>query len=86
MHEQPCPVPAGMHGEERHANGERALLEIIEGISFAGALQVRGKPAGAFTFAGSATTDERVGLVHDVAAAHGRTPELDVLLQQVVLT
>ena len=38
-----------------------------------------------FTLADAATTDARVGLVREVAAAHGRAPELDVLLQQVVL-
>ena len=41
--------------------------------------------AGTFTLTDSATTDERVGLVREVAAAHGRAPELDELLQQVVL-
>ncbi len=48
-------------------------------------MQVPGRPAGTFTLTDAATTDERVGLVREVAAAHGRDPELDVLLQQVVL-
>ena len=50
-----------------------------------GAVQVPGRRAGTFTLTDAATTDERVGLVREVAAAHGRDPELDVLLQQVVL-
>ena len=79
--QQPVPVlVAGM--------GERAL-RVAAGhadiVGLAGAVQVPGRPAGTFTLTDAATTDERVGLVREVAAAHGRAPELDVLLQQVVL-
>ena len=49
------------------------------------ACRCAGRPAGTFTLTDAATTDERVELVREVAAAHGRAPELDVLLQQVVL-
>jgi probable F420-dependent oxidoreductase len=79
--QQPVPVlVAGM--------GERALrvaAEHADIVGLAGAVQVAGRPAGTFTLTDTATTDERVGLVREIAAAHGRAPELDVLLQQVVL-
>jgi probable F420-dependent oxidoreductase len=79
--QQPVPVlVAGM--------GERALrvaAEHADIVGLAGAVQVAGRPAGTFTLTDTATTDARVGLVREVAAAHGRAPELDVLLQQVVL-
>jgi probable F420-dependent oxidoreductase len=77
------PVPVLVAGM-----GERALrvaAEHADVVGLAGAMQVAGRPAGTFTLADAATTDERVGLVREVAAAHGRAPELDVLLQQVVL-
>jgi len=77
------PVPVMVAGM-----GERALrvaAEHADVVGLAGALQVPGRPSGTFTLTGTATTDERVGLVREVAAAHGRAPELDVLLQQVVL-
>jgi probable F420-dependent oxidoreductase len=79
--QQPVPVlVAGM--------GERALrvaAEHADIVGLAGAVQVAGRPAGTFTLTDTATTDARVGLVREVAAAHDRAPELDVLLQQVVL-
>jgi probable F420-dependent oxidoreductase len=79
--QQPVPVlVAGM--------GERALrvaAEHADVVGLAGALQVPGRRAGTFTLTDAATTDERVGLVREVAAAHEREPELDVLLQQVEL-
>jgi probable F420-dependent oxidoreductase len=79
--QQPVPVlVAGM--------GERALrvaAEHADIVGLAGAVQVAGRPAGTFTLTDTATTDARVGLIREVAAAHGRAPELDVLLQQVVL-
>ena len=79
--QQPVPVlVAGM--------GERALrvaAEHADIVGLAGAVQVAGRPAGTFTLTDTATTDARVRLVREVAAAHGRAPELDVLLQQVVL-
>jgi probable F420-dependent oxidoreductase len=77
------PVPVLVAGM-----GERALrvaAEHADVVGLAGAMQVAGRPAGTFTLADAATTDERIGLVREVAAAHGRAPELDVLLQQVVL-
>lgn len=77
------PVPVLVAGM-----GERALrvaAEHADVVGLVGAVQVSGRPAGAFTLTDAATTDERVGLVREVAAAHGRHPELDVLLQQVVL-
>ena len=79
--QQPVPVlVAGM--------GERALrvaAEHADIVGLAGAVQVAGRPAGTFTLTDTATTDARVQLAREAAAAHGRAPELDVLLQQVVL-
>jgi probable F420-dependent oxidoreductase len=77
------PVPVMVAGM-----GERALrvaAEHADVVGLAGAVQVPGRPAGMFTLTDAATTDDRVGLVREVAAAYGRDPELDVLLQQVVL-
>ena len=77
------PVPVLVAGM-----GERALrvaAEHADIVGLAGAVQVPGRRAGTFTLTDTATTDERVGLVREVAAAHGRDPELDALLQQVVL-
>jgi probable F420-dependent oxidoreductase len=77
------PIPlmvAGMGERALRAAGEHADI-----VGLAGAFQVRGRPAGMLTLADAATTDERVALVREVAGAHGRAPELDVLLQQVVL-
>jgi hypothetical protein len=70
------------------AMGERGLrvaAEHADVVGLAGGLQVPGQRAGTMTLADTATTDERIGLVREVAAEHGRDPELDVLLQQVVL-
>jgi probable F420-dependent oxidoreductase len=79
--QRPVPVMVAAMGER----GLRLAAEHADVVGLAGALQVPGRPAGAFTLADRAVTDERVGLVREVAAAHGRDPELDVLLQQVVL-
>jgi hypothetical protein len=65
--------------------GLRVAAEHADVVGLAGAFQVRGRRAGVLTLADAATTDERVALVREVAATHGRTPELDVLLQQVVV-
>jgi len=79
--QRPVPVMvAGMGGRALRVAGELADV-----VGLAGALQVPGRPSGTFTLTDAATTDERVGLVREVATAHGRDPELDVLLQQVVL-
>ena len=70
------------------AMGERGLrvaAEHADVVGLAGAFQVPGQRAGTLTLADAATTDDRVGLVREVAAAHCRDPELDVLLQQVVV-
>ena len=79
--QRPVPVMVAAMGER----GLRLAAEHADVVGLAGALQVPRRPAGAFTLADAAVTDERVGLVREVAAAHGRAPELDVLLQQVVL-
>ena len=63
----------------------RHAAEHADIVGLAGVLQVSGRPAGTFTLASRAVTDERIGLVREVAAAHGRDPELDVLLQRVVV-
>ena len=68
-------------GRARAARRGRARRRRRPGGGGAGA----GPAGGTFTLTDAATTDERVGLVREVAAAHGRAPELDVLLQQVVL-
>jgi probable F420-dependent oxidoreductase len=79
--QQPVPVMVAAMGER----GLRVAAEHADVVGLAGALQVPGQRAGALTLIDAATTDERVALVRDVAAAHGRAPELDVLLQQVVV-
>lgn len=79
--QRPVPVMVAAMGER----GLRAAAEHADVVGLAGALQVPGRPPGALTLLDAATTDERVGLVREVAAAHGRAPELDVLLQEVVV-
>jgi probable F420-dependent oxidoreductase len=79
--QQPVPVMVAGMGER----ALRAAAEHADVVGLAGAVQVPGRPTGTFTLTDAATTDVRVGLVREVAAAHGRAPELDVLLQQVVL-
>ncbi|GAB2676633.1 TIGR03621 family F420-dependent LLM class oxidoreductase [Thalassiella azotivora] len=77
------PVPVMVAGM-----GERALqvaARTADLVGLAGLLQVPGERAGTFTLADTATTDERVALVRRVAEQHGRAPELDVLLQWVVV-
>jgi probable F420-dependent oxidoreductase len=79
--QRPVPLMVAAMGER----GLRVAAEHADTVGLAGALQVRGRRAGTFTLADSATTDDRVALVREVAAVHGRGPALDVLLQQVVL-
>lgn len=79
--QRPVPVVIAAMGER----GLRVAAEHADLVGLAGALQVPGGRAGVFTLADTATTDGRVGLVREVAGAHGRDPELDVLLQQVVV-
>jgi len=79
--QRPVPLMVAAMGEA----GLRVAAEHADVVGLAGALHVPGRPAGAFTLADTATTDERVALVREVAAAHGRAPELDALLQQVVV-
>ncbi len=79
--QRPVPVMVAAMG----GRGLRVAAEHADVVGLAGGLQVPGRPAGAMTLADAATTDERVELVRQVAAAHGRSPELDALLQQVVV-
>ncbi|MDT7579765.1 MAG: hypothetical protein QOK35_1029 [Pseudonocardiales bacterium] len=79
--QRPVPLMVAAMGEA----GLRTAAEHADVVGLAGALQVPGRPAGALILADTATTDERVALVREVAGAHGRAPELDVLLQQVVV-
>jgi|tagenome__1003787_1003787.scaffolds.fasta_scaffold20462653_1 probable F420-dependent oxidoreductase len=84
---QPAPVqrPVPMMVAAMGATGLRVAAEHADIVGLAGGLQMPGRPAGALILADSATTDERVALVREVAAAHGRAPQLDALLQQVVV-
>jgi probable F420-dependent oxidoreductase len=79
--QRPVPLMVAAMGER----GLRVAAEHADVVGLAGAFQVPGRKAGVLTLADAATTDDRVALVREVAAAHGRTPELDVLLQQVVV-
>jgi probable F420-dependent oxidoreductase len=79
--QRPVPLMVAAMGER----GLRVAATHADVVGLAGVLQVPGRKAGLLTLVDSATTDERLGLVRDVAAAHGRAPELDVLLQQVVV-
>ncbi len=79
--QRPVPVMVAAMGER----GLRVAAGHADVVGLAGGLQVAGRRAGAMTLADAATTDERVELVRRVAAAHGRAPELDALLQQVVV-
>jgi len=79
--QQPVPVMVAAMGER----GLRVAAEHADVVGLAGAFQVPGRKAGVLTLADAATTDDRVALVREVAAVHGRAPELDVLLQQVVV-
>jgi probable F420-dependent oxidoreductase len=77
------PVPVMVAGMSERAL--RVAAEHADVVGLAGALQRPGQRAGTFTLTDTATTDARVALVREVAAAHGRSPGLDVLLQQVVV-
>jgi probable F420-dependent oxidoreductase len=79
--QRPVPVMVAAMGER----GLRVAAEHADVVGLAGALQIPGRRAGALTLADTALTDDRVGLVRAVATAHDRAPELDALLQQVVL-
>jgi probable F420-dependent oxidoreductase len=79
--QRPVPLMVAAMGER----GLRVAAEHADIVGLAGALQVPGRRAGVLTLADAATTDERVTLVRQVADAHRRTPELDALLQQVVV-
>jgi probable F420-dependent oxidoreductase len=79
--QRPVPLMVAAMGER----GLRVAAEQADVVGLAGAFQVPGRKAGVLTLAGSAATDERVALVREVAAGHDRSPELDVLLQQVVV-
>jgi probable F420-dependent oxidoreductase len=79
--QRPVPLMVAAMGER----GLRVAATHADVVGLAGVLQVPGRRPGVLTLVDSATTDERLGLVRDVAAAHGRAPELDVLLQQVVV-
>jgi probable F420-dependent oxidoreductase len=70
------------------AMGERGLsvaARHADVVGLAGLAQVPGQKAGTFTLATAATTDDRVALVREKAGEAGREPELDVLVQQVVV-
>jgi probable F420-dependent oxidoreductase len=79
--QRPVPLMVAAMGER----GLRVAAEHADVVGLAGALQVPGQRAGLLTLADAETTDRRVALVREVAAAHGRAPELDALLQQVVV-
>jgi alkanesulfonate monooxygenase SsuD/methylene tetrahydromethanopterin reductase-like flavin-dependent oxidoreductase (luciferase family) len=79
--QRPVPLMVAAMGER----GLRVAAEHADVIGLAGAFQVPGRKAGVLTLADAATTDDRVALVRAVAGAHDRDPELDVLLQQVVV-
>jgi probable F420-dependent oxidoreductase len=79
--QRPVPVMVAAMGER----GLRVAAEHADVVGLAGAVQVPGRRAGALTLIDAATTDARVALVREVANAHGRDPELDVLLQEVVV-
>jgi probable F420-dependent oxidoreductase len=75
------PVMVAAMGEQ----GLSTAARIADVVGLAGLLHVPGHPAGTFTVADSAVTDQRVELVRDVASREGRQPRLDALLQWVVL-
>lgn len=79
--QQPVPVMVAAMGER----GVRCAARVADVVGLAGLLQVRGRPTGTFTVAGSALVDDRVGVLREVARDSGRHPGVDVLLQQVVL-
>ncbi|WP_067974206.1 TIGR03621 family F420-dependent LLM class oxidoreductase [Nocardiopsis trehalosi] len=69
------------------AHGERALrvaARHADIVGFGGLTQVKGRPMGTFTLAGSEETLRRVAFVRE--HADGRDPEFNVLVQAVVLT
>jgi probable F420-dependent oxidoreductase len=63
--------------------GLRVAARYADIVAFSGLLQIPGAPAGTFTFASAAQTQQRVDEVRERAA--GRTYRSDVLLQVIVI-
>lgn len=80
--QRPIPVMVAGMG----TRGLRAAAQLADVVGLTGAMAVPGQPPGALTLVDSATTDDRVELVRSAAEQAGRQPELDALLQRVVLT
>ncbi len=79
--QKPVPVMLAAMGER----GLTVAARHADIVGVAGALQVPGRPPGTLTIAGSDVMDVRVALVRRLTAEAGRDPELDVLLQWVVV-
>ena len=79
--QSPVPVMVAAMGER----GLTVAALVADVVGLAGLAAVPGRPPGTFSLVDAATTDQRVDLVRRRAAEHGRDPELDVLLQSVVL-
>lgn len=77
----PVPLMVAAMGER----GLRVAARQADVVGLAGLTHVHGRRAGTFTLADAATTDARVALVRQRAADAGRDPELDALLQRVVV-
>jgi probable F420-dependent oxidoreductase len=79
--QEPVPVMVAAMGER----GLTVASRTADVVGLAGTFQVPGEKPGTFTLAGSEATDHRVELVNRVAGEAGREPEVDVLLQWVVV-
>lgn len=79
--QRPVPVMVAAMGER----GLAVAARTADVVGLAGLVQVAGAAPGTFTIADACLTDERAALVHRTAQDAGRAPELDVLLQWVVL-
>lgn len=79
--QSPVPLMVAAMGER----GLQVAARHADIVGLAGLASVPGQPAGTFTVADAATTDARVDLARSVAAETGRRPELDALLQRVVV-
>jgi probable F420-dependent oxidoreductase len=79
--QQPVPLMVAAMGER----GLRVAARHADVVGLPVLNAVPGTPAGTYPVAAAATPDERVELVHTLAAEHDRDPRLDVLLQRVVL-
>lgn len=78
------PVPLLMAGMS--VSGLELAARHADVVGLAGALQLRGRPAGTFTLASTEQTDERVARVREIRAEAGLAQDgFDVLLQQVVV-